>query len=430
VNIPKKIPTVLIDRIALVMNRSGTAVYVVQMELEFPSELDPDRLALALDLVLDAEPVLGCRMVIDSKRPYWQRLLLKERQNFRFTRDEREYLEFRNSGQDSLKGPQLQACLLRGGKGDRLLLKVCHEAGDAGGVKDVASRLSAIYNRLEKEPGYRPEPNLSGCRGLDQVMRQLPKRAYPKIVWNFLRQSFANRMWERVVNLSLPMGPLEPMTYVVKQIPAECVQKIAAFGKKHDATINDVLVAAHFQAQAKETGWDRKTKLMMITTVDLRRWYLPDEKAGGICNLSLFEYPNLGCNLGKDFEDTVGLVSRMTRSRKNDWFGLSDLSMVTLFKLLPFPVLNNFGARLAFFLSTRHAFPNAFTNMGEIKIPSVNFGIQPASAHLLPPLILPPYFASGLSGYDGSLTLSAGAPVHAQKTIDRFYESVLEFLPG
>jgi len=427
--IPEKIPTVLIDRVALAMDRSGTGVYVVQMELELPSALDPDRLALALDLVLDAEPVLGCRMVVDPKLPYWQRLPAKERKNFRFTRNEQEYLKFRNSGQDSLKGPQLQACLLTRGKGDRLLLKVCHEAGDAGGVKDIASRLSAIYNRLEKEPGYKPEPNLAGYRGLDQVMRRVPKRAYPKIVWNFLRQNLSSRMWERVVNFSLPPGPREPMAYVVKQIPAERVQEISAFGKKREATINDVLIAAHFRAQAKETVWDQETKLMMITTVDLRRWYLPDEKAGGICNLSLFEYPYLGLNLGKDFEDTVELVSRMTRARKNSLFGLSDVSLVTLFKLLPFPVLDDYGARLPSILSGRGAFPNAFTNMGEIPKPSVNFGIQPASAHLLPPLVLPPYFASGLCGYDGSLTLSAGAPVHAQKNIEGFFQSVIGFLP-
>jgi len=427
--IPEKIPTVFGDRLVLAMDGSGAGKFVISMELVFGGTLDADRLAAALELMMDAEPVLGCRMVPDPKLPYWQRLSNAERINFTIAQDEAGYLQFRNSPLDCLKGPQLQACLLRQGQGDKLILKVAHQVSDAGGVKDIAAKLSAIYNRLAAEPDYKPEPNLTGCRDLGQVLRRVPLWAYPIIFVNFMRQNWSNTVPAITHHLQIPAGPLEPLTYVVKHIPAERTEKIAALGKKHYATINDVLVAAHYWALVKETTWDGKSALRLQTTIDLRRWYLPDEMAEGIGNPSVYEYPNLGHTLGKNFVETVELVSRRTRSRKKSWIGLTDVCLGPVLKLLSFESQQKLGIKIMEQLSKRNIFPNALTNMGEIKPAAVNFGMEPLQAYLLTPFVMPPLFGGGLSGYKGELTLCAGVPVYESGIIDRFYESVLAQLP-
>ena len=69
----------------------------------------------------------------------------------------------------------------------------------------------------------------------------------------------------------------------------------------------------------------------MLTTVDLRNWYLEGERPGGICNASALELPNLGTDLGDVFEATLHRVSSFTRARKANWFGLN--GFVTMWPL-------------------------------------------------------------------------------------------------
>lgn len=427
--IPDCIPSVFFDRLILGMEKTGAGKFVVQMEMDFPELLDTKRLRKALDLMLDAEPVLGCRLIPDPKSPYWQRLSVPERENFFFTAEESDYLAFRNQGLDYAKGPQLEACLLRSTKGDRLLLKVAHQVADAGGLKDITSKLCAIYNRLGENPRYKPEPNLTGRRDFGQIMRYVPIWAYPIIFFNFMRQNWSNTFPASTLHLKLPQGPPEPLAYVVKHIPAQRLEKIKEFGKAHRATINDIFVAAHFQALTREAGWDNKAILRLQSTIDLRRWYLPDEQAGGVCNLSVYEYHNLGRSLGKDFGETMAMVSRKTRARKNNWFGLTDICLIPALNLMSFENQAKWAVKGITSLIKRNGHPNALTNMGEIKKENVRFGIEPSRAYLLTPFIFPPLFGGGMSMYQDEVTLCGGVPAHIQNIIDRFYQTIVENLP-
>lgn len=427
--IPDRIPSVFFDRLVLGMENTGVGKFVVQMEMDFPALLDAERLMKALDLILDAEPVLGSRLVPDPRSPFWQRLSDSARENFFLTAKESDYLVFRNQGLDYSKGPQLQACLFRNTKSDRLLLKTAHQVADAGGLKDITTKLCAIYNRLEKDPRYNPEPNLSGRRDFGQIMNYVPLWAYPLIFFNFMRQNWSNTFPASTLHLELLQGPTEPLAYAVKHIPARRLEKIKQFGKTRHATINDIFVAAYFRALVREAGWDNKSALRLQSTIDLRRWYLPDEQAGGICNLSVYEYHNLGRTFGKDFADTVDLVSRKTRLRKNNWFGLTDICLIPILNLMSFENQVKLAAKGVTSLIKRNGYPNALTNMGEIKKQSVRFGIEPSRAYLLTPFIFPPLFGGGMSMYQGEVTLCGGVPVHVQNTIDRFYQTMIDNLP-
>ena len=409
---------------------SGEGRFVIQMELTFGGALNADRLIAALDLMLDAEPILGCRFVEHPKLPYWERLPEAARKNFILAKDEQEYYNFRNSGQDSCKGPQLQACLWRKSSGDSLILKICHEVADAGGVKDIVAKLSAIYNRLGKEPDFKPDPNVSGCRDYGQILKYIPFYAYPVIFFNWMRQNWSTNIPAQTHILKLPEGPVEPLTYVIKHIPAERTEKIAQFGKARNATINDLLIAAHYWALVKEAPWDGKSALRFLTTLNLRHWYLPDEKTEGICNLSIFEHPDLGSKLGKNFEETLDLVSGYTRERKKHWRCLSDLSLFALLKLFSYENMKKAGIKFADTLRKRGTFPNGLTNVGVIQPEKVNFGMEPLTAWMLVPFMFPPFFITGLSGYKGSLTLSAGIPMNEREIIDNFCESIIGFLPA
>ena len=74
---------------------------------------------------------------------------------------------------------------------------------------------------------------------------------------------------------------------------------------------------------------------------------------------------------------------------------------------------------------------HGFTNTGPIEPESVDFGIRPAMACILPPQNYPPQpFVWSLSGYNGTLTLLAGAYPTQKETIERFFDAVLKELPA
>lgn len=71
-NIPNRFPTKIVDRFLVAM--SDFYVPVIQIEMEFDYFLDEQRLAKAIELIMDAEPILGCRFTPRFFRPFWERV--------------------------------------------------------------------------------------------------------------------------------------------------------------------------------------------------------------------------------------------------------------------------------------------------------------------------------------------------------------------
>ena len=76
---------------------------VIQLELEFDGRLRQDILERACDLVLDVEPVLGCRLDIEQPTPHWRRLPFAASRAHR-RRDAAEYEAARTAGLDPTRG--------------------------------------------------------------------------------------------------------------------------------------------------------------------------------------------------------------------------------------------------------------------------------------------------------------------------------------
>jgi NRPS condensation-like uncharacterized protein len=431
--IPDRLPTVIIDRSVLCWQELGLAEFMLQLEMEFDGGLDADRLARAMDLLLDAQPVLGCRFVKQNLRPYWQRVGKKERKNFVVAADEPEYQRFKTDTIDCTVGPQAKACLLRRADGDRLLLKVSHIAADAGGTKEVGADLAALYSRLEEDPDYIPAPNLKGDRGGIQVFLQVPPYKYPLIFSDFIKGMWMNPAPAPTLTLPLPEGcaSKRPLQYILRHLSVERTTRLSAYGRSRQATLNDMVVAAAFRSLVAATNWDGRASLSYQMTFDYRRWYLPTERAGGICNLSAFEFPTPGRELGRDFDDTLSRVAACTRRRKKRMPGLAITCNAPLLFALPYDGMLAFFGLLTGRQIAQHNYPNTFTNMGPLKKEDLTFGNKaPRKAWLLTPPIYPPLFGFGMSGYAGSLTLSSGFPKAIAETAGNFLDGILSELPA
>ena len=164
-------------------------------------------------------------------------------------------------------------------------------------------------------------------------------------------------------------------------------------------------------------------------TADLRR-YVPGRRGKGICNLSASEYLCLGTRLGDNFDSTLARIIAITQRRKANWIGLNSyVSLGPLVNPVPHGLSMRFYRKMVQMGVEKQYAPNNLTNMGPISPESVTFEALPVNACLLPPPLYPPLLLTGISGYKGTLTISAGVYPSQKDVTERFFDAVLSELP-
>ena len=307
-NIPKKFPTKVADRSLAAMDSLFTPI--IQLEMEFDYSLDEQRLAKAVALTMDADPILGCRFFPRMIRPYWERVEKEKYSIFIITKNKNEYEAFKKKGIEFISEPQIFTCLYRSESKDRLALKVSHLVSDAAGVKDIAAILSKIYNRLEYEPDYHPNPNPCDFRSFWQIVRHVPWYVHPRIILNYMHEVTNSLIPYRTHGVPIKNTSENADKYIIRHIEKEALTHMVNYAKKRDATINDVLLTAIFRALSKIGEWDGKAALRIAMTIDLRR-YLPKRKAESASNFSSIEMLTYGTIMEDDFESTLDRVVQM-----------------------------------------------------------------------------------------------------------------------
>lgn len=402
---------------------------MIQLELKFTEPLDIDRLKQAVYLTLDAEPILGCQLVPHWHRPFFQRIKSDSVNAFYTTESIEEFDIFRRTLIDAYQGPQLKVYHYHSSSEDRLLIKVAHNITDVGGINRLMDMISSIYSRLKDDPTYKPPSNINTLRGLSIITRNLKWHAYPRIYLNYLKGMFEQMPRHGTHTLHLGKDPLSSPEFVHKLIPEERVSNLRAYGRSYNATLNDLMVAAIFRALIIDEKWDGQSHLRLITSVDLRRWYLSDGDGEAIANLSAMEVISLKNEVGDDFPATLNRVVAFMEKRKSSYIGLSDLIGGLPLMVLP----DKWGAKLYKKVVQRAINRNniapGLTNMGDISIDAITFDRPPDSAWLITPPYHPPYFLIGLSGYNGTLSLFSTVRSSHKDRVNRFFENISSQLP-
>ncbi len=427
--IPKNFPSQTTDRFINFVRENGEMM--IQMEMEFEHRLDDDRLAKALDIALDTEPILGCRFVPRWWRPCWERLSKEEREILTITRDVSAYEEFRNNSIDACEGPQIKACLLHSAGSDRLLLKVAHEVADATAVRQLAEMVALIYSKLSGDPGYRPDPTLIGSRSPWQVLHYIPWHAYPGILFYYYFRYVPSTVFP-LASAHLPMveDNSRDLEFLSRRMPVDLVNRLVEYGHQHKVTLNDIMLASFLRSLTTVANWDHKSQLRLAVTVDLRR-YMPDGREGGICNLSGLEILHIGTDLGDTFDHTLDRVASFMRYRKARWIGLSDyIGLQPLNLIFPYaPAKKVIPGFMRFMMSVGNS-PSCFTNMGVINGEKISFDKPPVEAVLLPPVNHPPQVILCFSSYNGSLTISSGVWTSCKTQVTQLLDNVVDVLEG
>ncbi len=280
-SIPAKFPALLFERSFAAAFPDSMAIHCV---VSLSGRIDEGRLARAVRLALDAEPILGCRFTEHWFRPSWRRCpTLDDLGRF----ETKASSDFQADLRPFLEAPPhlpLRVLLLRG-ETDLVCVSLDHRVGDGKALQDCAYLLVDIYNRLGDDPHYVPVPNVKGSRSLQQIAGRFSAREKWRIARHILK---VLRERKRLGHWKYPIqrqgGSLE-FDYVSWRLDAQQVRAIFMYGARHRATVSQVLLAAFYLAAYEVLPRSTDDVLPMNVAVDLRR-NLPSSKASAFSNLT------------------------------------------------------------------------------------------------------------------------------------------------
>jgi len=421
--IPKRFPATGTDT-AVSITRAVTQ-HRIGLSLTFDRRLDPDRLARAVRLSLDAEPILGCSFRTDKFKAYWLRRPDLDSTHF-FSLSETpnpdaEMVAFQ-AQEIADEGPQASVALLRASHADHLGIKISHVVADGQAAKQYTYLLADIYTRLAADPAYVPEPNLA-------------PRPTARDVWNRLTpeqrrdakkaKSWANPTWVVPITRKAGLG----LTYRTASLGPEEFTTIKAYGSQRDATVNDMMLTAVLRSCIRQFDPPAGVPLSLMCTADLRR-YLPESELP-IANISISGSLDIERIDGEGFDETLGRVRERMAAWAKTCYGagpavnaerLASLGYRTTKALLwaTFRMAGGSGKTYPW-----------FTNIGIIDDARLSFdGDVPIAGHVFGPAAMEASIVPVVSTYRGTLTICMGSGESDADMVERTLQSTMEELAG
>jgi len=305
--------------------------------LELSGRIDAAVLAAATRSLVDAEPLLGCRLNVDGKQPVWQRREgLDTAEHCRLVPAENPALAAEQQSlarYDPAGDPVFRVFVFRPPMGpDVLLFQVSHYLADAMGAYQLAGQTASLYTRLLADPGHRPGVRpaydwnfrfYDGFTWRDKLRLWALALAYPVAMALADRQpsrgfradpgrAFDPDSRSRPAILRMRLGQEE-----VKRV------KQAAFRQKH--WISDVFTAAFLRAFAAWLPDDHppQARHRLGSVVNLRR-LLPKDSWIPVCNLVYHHVLDMGAQIDADFSATLAKVVEQNRPVQDPAFVLRD----------------------------------------------------------------------------------------------------------
>ncbi len=391
--------------------------------ITFRSQIDERRLAKALRLAMEREPVLGCRFVEQGNRVGWVRrsdldqlvlLQVAETDDLRASVD-----AFAVLPSDPCVDPLVQARIFRSPAGDTLCVKVNHVAADGAGAKEVAYLVADTYRRLEENPDYNP--------GMAKFARRSQAGIFRQAGLKNLLEYRPRQLGLPPMPFSLPFAGVEgnQRSFSVRKFAPSDFQALKGYARQHGATINDLILTALYRTMFSQGNPPAAMPLPVQVSLDLRP-LLPRGKEQPICNLSGALYPAVVYHPGETFEQTLaGVQSEMGRL-KTGFPGLTGAMLIEMAMLQGFARAKAIIGSMTRVRSNRVT-PLLLSNFGLLDPQRLAFGsLEIAEAYMLGPVMFGHGVMLTASTFAGQMTLAIGycQGCIASETIEGLLEQV------
>jgi NRPS condensation-like uncharacterized protein len=395
-----------IIRISAEVGCAGPVLFVLTLE----GRLDPVRLERAARLLLDAEPMLGCRFVPGPGRPYWRR---------RDDLDTTEWLFVQETDdcdailrQLMTPVPEhiervLRLHLLRRPDGDTLVIWITHMLADAYAVRLVAGLLGEIYSRLGEEPGYRPPTNPATPQP-DSWVRTISFRDTLRILGRDIADAREGsglvHSFERDF-ATFSRKPAVGADFVKVRIGPNALAAIDRAARQRGNTRNEMLTASFLREFSDFASRGPTAKAQVAMTVDLRRFAPrgPQLRTYSMVGMTRVTVRHAA---GDPFDATLRQVKAVLDRQKKALMGAANPLLVRLFERLPARAMKAMVRSMVRKTLDRPMAPN-FSNAGRAEPDALRFdGTAPRDCGLVVyPAGLPLFMVTALE-YAGTLTLT------------------------
>lgn len=306
---------------------------MVHVELHYDYEINIEALKTVLICFFEKAPVLHSSFTDNHITPYWSVKNYKIEDVLTVSRPENveeavnEFLTQYIPPESDLQ--MKVAVFFYEGK-SVLCIVENHMCMDGGDFKYFLKALCKNYNDYV-EKGISPIDLRHGTRSYDAVYSDFTPT----------EKRMAQNLYKNVCakdNHKFPLTPdsIRDKSFIAKRkIDADRFLKIKQVGKKHGATINDMLVAAYFYSLYELAGYDKSESVTISCAIDLRR-HIHDVSEQGMTNHTAF----MQCSIperGRDiFETLQYVVHSSNRFKKDKFMGLYGLPLLNVgYKLLP-----------------------------------------------------------------------------------------------
>ncbi|MCP1662521.1 MAG: condensation protein [Methanocalculus sp. MSAO_Arc1] len=290
----------------------------VHVVFTFSGHLDEGKLRDATMQVIAANPYLGTRFIVVDGVPVWEEtqqtlwdaafVLLDAAETDFPPAVVPDPLDVRN-------GPQIRVALYRKPDSDCVVVTCHHGFCDANGAFVLGKEVFAAYRGVCNDTGYvHPETGLydrTTARLLSLYTEEEKRAAIAE------EEPFIDRWRFPVVSA----GRGVPKA-AYRRLRGDRLSRIKAFGKRFDATVNDLLLGAFFLAflAIRDDPADRGAPRGILTSADMRK-FLPGDGDTPPANLSVAFELTLSVDEGATLEDILPTVVAFTRRRKEGGLG-------------------------------------------------------------------------------------------------------------
>ncbi len=308
---------------------------MVHVELHYDYLINIDVLKTVLICFFEKAPVLHSSFTDNHVHPYWtvedyniDDILTVKSVSEDMLNDEINSFLVQYIPPDS-KIQMKAAVFFHSGK-STLCIVENHMCMDGGDFKYFIKALCKNYNEyLEK--------------GISPIHLRTGTRSYESVYEDFTatEKRMAKKLYKNINSRDNHKFPLtennvRDVSFIARRkLSAETFDKIRAVGKKHGATINDMLVAAYFDSLYDLAGFAGSESVSISCAIDLRR-HIKDNSDQGITNHTAW----MQCKIpqrGRDIFETLDYVVRSSNRFKTDRFmGLHGLPLLSFgYKILP-----------------------------------------------------------------------------------------------
>jgi NRPS condensation-like uncharacterized protein len=400
--LPEKLPIEVCDTIQFFLR--SNADQQMRLIIHLSQKIDLDILKKAARLSIYQEPIFSYTYSENNKIAYWQKqkeIDLSLLVNLVETTDNENYEieKFITSSISPFEFPLVRIKIIRNDQKDVLCINVNHTPIDGAGLKEFVKILSTNYNRLLKNENYISQTNIEGDRSIKQVMDSFT--FFQKI--RFAKQGFKKPKKNPSWSFNWEKTDSENRNQFAKiKISVDTFDRIKTFGKRHNSTVNDILISAFIRTFV-HTKENNNVSKPLIVPVNLRKYI----KAGhntALCSLTSSMIINVGQDIGSSFVETLDKVVKETNFKKRTHAEMNMLS--------PFLILSRLMGyvKLKEQMMQRKMPPiPLFTNIGKIEPNDINFNdISVNYAYMTGVVSYGNYFTMGCSTFNNEITFSIG----------------------